>query len=217
MSPTRAGLAILIAASTACHSPAEPDPRIPPPVGTPTSMLMQPCEYAAKTTRCPVDAFWGDLYRSTRAVTTLGEWTSDTPSVVRIVDHHTLQSAAPGTAFVSIDYSGRRLTTKFRVLADGPPWRVFSGEFHVKVRDVSGQPIEGALVEITAGADAGLSATSDRFGEAVFVGETTCGPITARATKAGFHTWTGSATNCGRAGNGNWGSETLGPVVLTPS
>ena len=61
---------------------------------------------------------------------------------------------------------------------------------------------------------AGRSATSDRNGFATMRGLFVCGPITVRASKAGYRTWTSSAVSCGKAGNGNWGSESVGPVTM---
>lgn len=219
----RTGFTILLAAgvfvlAAGCGSPTEPDdPRVPPPVGTPTRLQMQPCEYVGQTARCAIDAIWGDLYRSTRTVTTTATWTSDTPGVVRIVNGSTLQSVSPGRALVTVAYQGQAETIPFQVLASGPPWRAFPrSEWIIKVTDTNGNPLEGVTVTVTEGAMAGVTATTDRNGFTHAQGEFVCGPTTVRATRPGYRDWIGSATECGRAGNGNWGSETIGPIQMTP-
>ena len=182
-------------------------------------MMFQPCEYGAQTAVCPLQAKWGDLYASFRMVTPEAQWSSNAPNIVRIVAPGTLQAVSPGDAEITATYNSRGLTATFRVFADGPPWLVSRGpglEYHIQVTDPQGAALEGVLVEIIAGTNAGRSATSDRFGRAIFRDEIVCGPITVRGTMAGYQQWTGSATRCGRAGNGNWGSETVGPVRMIP-
>ena len=204
--------------TTACGSPTEPDdPRVPPPVGTPTRLQVQSCEYIGQTARCPVDAIWGDLYRSTRTVTTTATWSSDSPGVLRIVNGFALQAVAPGAAIVTVEYQGRRETIPFRVLASGPPWRVSPhSEWILKVVDTNGTALEGATVTVIEGAMAGVTSTTDRNGFTHAQIDFICGPATVRVTRPGFHDWIGSATECGRGGNGNWGSETIGPIRMTP-
>ncbi len=216
----RAVCVLAIALSmTACESPTQADPRIPPAVGTPARLMIQPCEYGTATAQCPLEAIWGDLYRSSRMVTTEAQWTSSAPGVVRVGAPGTLQAVGPGDADVTMRYNDRELVATFRVFESGPPWYVLKGtsvEYHVQVRDDRDQRLEGVLVEIMAGGNAGQSAVSDSNGTAIFRGESACGPITVRGTKEGYQPWVGSATKCGRAGNGNWGSETVGPVVMRP-
>ena len=130
-----------------------------------------------------------------------------------------LQAIGPGTANITIEFNGRSRTEIFRVLADGPPWHALVGpsvEMIISVKDGSGAPLDGVTVEVIGGVMSGKSAVSDRSGFAHFPGEAICGPITARATKPGFREWIGSATLCGRLGNGNWGSEGIGPIIMTP-
>jgi hypothetical protein len=210
---------IALLAAAACESPTKPDPRIPPPIGTPTSMMLQPCEYGAEVAVCPVQARWGDLYASFRTVTSQAQWSSSAPHIVRVVGPGTLQAVGPGDAEITALYNSRGLTATFRVFAEGPPWLVSRGpglEYHIRVVDQQGAALEGVLVQITAGANAGRSAISDRSGSAIFRDEIVCGPITVRGSKDGYHDWIGSAVRCGRAGNGSWGSETIGPVQMIP-
>jgi hypothetical protein len=180
-------------------------------------MMFQPCEYGAQVAVCPVQARWGDLYASFRMVTSEAQWSSSAPDIVRVVAPGTLQAVSPGDAEITARYNERGLTARFRVFSEGPPWMVFRGpglEYHIQVTDQQGAALEGVLVEIIDGTNAGRTATSDRFGRAIFRDEIVCGPITVRGTMAGYQEWIGSAIRCGRGGNGNWGSETVGPVRM---
>lgn len=182
-------------------------------------MMFQPCEYGSHIAACAVLARWGDLYSSSRIVTSQAQWSSNAPNVVRVVAAGTLQAVGPGDAEITATFNSRGLTATFRVFSEGPPWLVTRGpgvEYHIHVTDQQGAPLEGVLVEMIAGTEAGRSATSDRSGRAIFHGEFVCGPITVRGSKAGYQDWTGSAVRCGRGGNGSWGSETVGPVRMVP-
>lgn len=212
--------AALVIAAMGCASPSEPDnPRVPPALGQPTALGLLPCEYGGSTSLCRLQAYWGDVLRSARDVTSEAQWSSSAPNIVRVTSAGVLQAVGPGEAAITTVYADRQLVSTFRVFGTGPPWYVLKGaaiEYHIKVEDERGAPLEGVLVEIIAGGNAGMRATSDAAGRAIFPGESVCGPITARGTKAGYREWVGSAIKCGRAGNGNWGSETVGPVVMTP-
>jgi hypothetical protein len=137
--------------------------------------------------------------------------------VVNLIAPGVLQAVTPGDADVTVSYNGAQITGRFHVFDEGPPWYVSRGvEYHVQVRAENGDRLEGVLVEIIAGGNAGLQALSDGFGQAIFRGDIVCGPITVRGTKPEYREWMGSATLCGKAGNGNWGSEIVGPVVMIP-
>lgn len=158
----------------------------------------------------------GDLYATELNATDEAQWSSASPNVVRIVGPGVLRAVVPGDALITARFRGYQQETRFRVLADGPPWRLYTGEYHVQVRDANDAFLEGVNVEILAGGNAGMQAVSDRFGRAIFVGDSVCGPITVRGTKTGYRDWIGSAIKCGRGGNGNWGSETVGPLRMVP-
>ena len=208
--------ALLLVGTIGCDSPLSPDPRVPPAVGTPTSLHLDPCEYGPDFARCPAIATWGYLYSAVRNVTEEAVWSSGSPAVARVVGPGLLRAVAPGEAVVIVEFEGFQHRVIFRVLSDGPPWRVYQGEYHVQVRDAQDAPLEGVTVDIIAGGNAGMRAVSDRAGRAIFVGDSVCGPITVRGTRTGYQDWTGSAIKCGRGGNGNWGSETVGPVRMIP-
>lgn len=209
--------ALAVTHVSGCGSPTAPDPRVLPQVGPPTTLMMNPCEYVETFTRCPVVASWGyPLYASRRDVTSEASWSTSAPNIAGIVGPGTMRSVAPGAVDIMVAFGGQELTVPFRVIGDGPPWRVYPGEYHIQVTDANGVRLEGVLVEIISGANAGMSAISDRSGTAILLGEHVCGPITVRATKAGYHEWLGSATRCGKGGNGNWGSEGVGPVRMIP-
>jgi hypothetical protein len=177
---------------------------------------MQPCEYVGERARCAVSAVWGDLYSTSLDVTDEAQWASSAPAVARVVGPGLLQGVAPGDAHITVQFRGYEQTTKFRVLSEGPPWRVYAGEYHIQVTDASGAALEGVLVAIVAGGNEGWQTVSDANGRAIFVGDSVCGPITVRGTKPGYRDWVGSAIKCGQAGNGRWGSETVGPVRMIP-
>ena len=217
--PIRASRALALLSGLAlvagCASPT--DPRLPAATGTPTSMSMSPCEYGPTlTTRCAMVAAWGDLYRTERDVTLDSTWSGNLPDIVRPIAPGVLQSGTPGEAEIAVQYRGRTTTVRFRVLPVGPPWRVYSGEYHIPVVDASNAALEGVTVAVTAGANVGKQAVSQRNGTAIFVGDFVCGPITVRGTKTGYQDWLGSAVVCGRGGNGSWGSEAVGPVRMIP-
>ncbi len=197
-----------------CASPT--DPRIPDTTGAPTSVSMSPCEYGADSTKCAVVAAWGDLYRTERDVTLEAAWSITLSNIVHLAAPGVLQPGAAGDAEVVVKYRGRATTVRFRVLPAGPPWRVYSGEHHIRVVDANNVGLEGVDVTVTAGANIGRQAVSNRTGEAIFVGDLVCGPISVRGSKAGYEDWMGSATECGRGSNGAWGSEALGPVRMIP-
>jgi hypothetical protein len=179
-------------------------------------MLMQPCEYGGELARCAVWAIWGDLYSTRLDVTDEAQWASSAPAVARVVEPGVLQGVAAGDAHITVEFRGYQQTTKFHVLSEGPPWRVYAGEYHILVIDETGAALEGVLVAIIAGGNAGRVTVSDRNGRAIFVGDSICGPITVRGVKPGYREWVGSAIKCGRAGNGQWGSESVGPVLMIP-
>lgn len=201
----------------ACDSPTRPDPRIPPQVGPPTFLTLENCEYELQIARCPLLARWGYLYSSSRIVTGEARWSSSDPNVVRVTLPGVLRAIAPGTTEIDVSFNGVDLRAQFRVFGEGPPWKVNTNvAYHIQVLDHNGEPFEGVLVEIIAGGNAGLQAVSNQFGEAIFRGDIVCGPISVRGTRQGYREWVGSAIGCGRAGNGNWGSETVGPVRMIP-
>jgi len=179
-------------------------------------MRLDPCEFGPDFARCPAIARWGDLYSTELNATEEAQWSSASPNVVVVVRPGLLRAVTQGDAVITVQFRDYQLQTKFRVLSEGPPWRVYTGEYHVQVRDGNDLAIEGVTVEIIAGGNAGLQAVSDRFGRAIFIGDSVCGPITVRGTKTGYRDWVVSAIKCGRAGNGNWGSETVGPVRMIP-
>ncbi len=205
----------------ACESsPTQPDdPRVPPAVGTPTRLMLQPCAYETTVARCPLEAIWGDLYRSSRMVTTQSQWTSGAPGVVRVTAPGSLQAVAPGDADITMRFNGRELVETFRVFESGPPWRVSKGpsiEYLIRVQDDRATPLDGVLVEIIGGGNAGRQTISSNGGRASFPGDFVCGPITVRATKDGYQPWVRSTTNCVSAGNPYWSSESVSPVVMIP-
>src|SRR5688572_14080327 len=78
------GLASVLFGLACGESPTAPDRRIPPPVGTPTRLMLAPCEYGVRFASCSVRAIWGlGGYVSSRLVTAEAKWTSSAPQAVR--------------------------------------------------------------------------------------------------------------------------------------
>ena len=126
-----------------------------------------------------------------------------------------IQRVAPGDAAIRISYGGLTYSVLFRVLADGPPWRMETyGGANFVVRDQDGKGVGGVLVEMTAGAMAGNRGVSGPTGVVEVGSFFVCGPGTVRASKAGYQTWTRSWVFCGNGGNGAWGSEGFSPVMI---
>lgn len=199
-----------------CSSPTEPDdPRAPPPIGIPATLEIGHCEYLSSQANCPLLASWGDLYRSHRNVAVRAEWVSTAPTVVRISRRGILERVAPGEAEVRAHFNGKTTSQRFRVLAEGPPWKIQPFTTRVNVRDLNGRPLEGVLVEITAGPMAGGSSVTDRHGSATVWNEFICGPVTVRLSKVGYRTRTRSFVNCGRDLHGQWGHDNVaGPIKM---
>jgi hypothetical protein len=200
-------LAFAMALTAGCASPTEPAPS-----GTPRSLDLGHCEYLDSTANCPVYAVYD---RPVVEVTQHAEWVSVTPRVVRIRSRGTLQRLEPGRAEIRVSFNGKTASFTFLVLANGPPWKTLPFRTLVNVRDQNGQPLEGVLVEITAGAMSGGSRTTDSRGSAAVWEEFICGPATLRLSKAGYRTLTRSLLNCGTGGDGSWGSEALDqPITM---
>ena len=180
-----------------CSSPSAPDPRVPPPVGTPTHLMFQACTYGPQSATCHIQAKWGELYASYRDVTTDAAWFSDAPSVVRVASPGTLLGGAPGDAHVNVTYEGAVAVGYFHVYPGEPvPWQFWPDAVTpVRIVDVAGNAVEGATLDVVSLHNAGMQAVSDRIGTAT-LRAVVCGPITVRVSKAGYSTWTGSWFMC---------------------
>ena len=116
--PTVAVLLIVVG----CNSSTAPDPRVVPAVGPPTSLRLQPCMYGPQVTTCPVEAKWGYLYSTVQDVTTVAEWSSSAPTVVRVIGPGRLIAETPGDAEITVTYLGVILKETFRAYDREPPW-----------------------------------------------------------------------------------------------
>jgi hypothetical protein len=93
-SPVLLAIGMLVA----CDSPTEPDPRFPPATGSPSRLAVTRWDFDARITTVQVQADWGDLYRTTRDVTTEATWQSSDLSVMRIPRPGQVESVSPGEA-----------------------------------------------------------------------------------------------------------------------
>ena len=151
-----------------------------------------------------VEASWGASYPSFRDVTDEATWESDAPEVARVVGPGRIASASPGDAELRIMYRGVTLARHLRVFPGESPLLVLERSYNSyvsgRVRDSSipglSNGVEGAAVEVIAGHNSGLTGLTDKGGYYRFYPPFVCGPITLRASKAGFGDAVASSTAC---------------------
>jgi hypothetical protein len=198
---------VALATAAGCgESPVAPDPRIPPTTGAPDVVRLEAWmfDFTARVTRVRANAQWGYLYSAFKDVTNEARWTVDNASVLSLAAG-TLTPRGPGDATLGVEYRGVTTAAHIRVYSGEPPWLVIEGNpsstYVVgRVRDAT-QPdtargIEGVTVEIVDGHNAGRVTTTDMFGQYQFGAPFVCGPVTCRATKAGYATTVASSVMC---------------------
>jgi Carboxypeptidase regulatory-like domain len=190
-------------------SPAAPDARFPPTVGSPTNLTITDWKFLATETTARAEATWGYLYSTSRDVTAEAEWHSSEPDVAVVTGPGRLVSRAPGDALIQVAFNGITVSRHVRVYQGESPLLVlepdYNSEVQGSIRDVAGVPVSSASVEIIGGHNAGRTALSDANGSYRFLPPFVCGPLTARATKSGFGEATGSSVMC---------MEGLPPLVM---
>ena len=193
--------------AVACGSPTAPDPRVPPATGSPTRLLITAWDFGARVTSVRVQAIWGELYRTERDVTTEATWSSSDSGVMRIFRPGQLESAGPGEATLTITFRDVSISEVMRVYPGESPLRVITcdpkscyvSDTIYDARTTSGPNnvyLDGVLVEIISGHNAGMTATTDRNGWYYFYPPFVCGPITVRASKSGYRTRVNSSVMC---------------------
>lgn len=198
----------------ACGSPTQPDPRIAQPIGSPDRLTVIQWVFGPFVTTARVEARWGSLYGTSKEVTSEALWQSSDLSVMRVTRSGEVQSVAPGDATLQITYRDVTIKHKMRVFSGEPPLLVMTPEtvtyMSSTIRD-STRPndrgIEGVLVEIIAGHNAGRSSITDQHGWFYFYPPYVCGPMTMRLTKQGYRERVISFMAC------EWGSPDFS---LTP-
>jgi hypothetical protein len=184
-----------------CQSPTEPDPRVVPAVGSPSRLSVMQWDFGSQITAVRVEAKWGTLYATTEEVTTEAAWQSSDPSVMRVVRAGQIASVSPGDATLTISYRDVSISHLMRVFSGESPLLVLTAETTTYVgshiRDAAtGLGIEGVLVEIMAGHNAGRTATTERGGWFAFHPPFVCGPLTLRASKTGYRARVGTSVMC---------------------
>lgn len=198
----------------ACGSPTRPDPRIAQPIGSPDRLAVIQWKFGPLVTTARVEARWGFLYATSKEVTSEALWQSSDVSVMRVTRSGELQSVAPGDATLHISYRDVSITHLMRVFPGEPPVLVMTPEtvtyMSSTIRD-STRPddrgIEGVLVEIISGHNAGRTSITDQYGSFYFYPPYVCGPMTMRLTKQGYREKVISFAAC------EWGSPDFS---LTP-
>ena len=202
-----AALALTLAAvgATACgSSPVSPDQRIPPTTGPPDALLIIDWNFGAAATTARAEATWGHLYSTSRDVTHEAVWESGAPQITTVVTPGRLLSVSEGDAELRVTFRGVTVVHHLRVFSGEPPWPILeagsttyvSGAVRNAAGTSPGNGIEGATVEIVEGHNRGRSTTTDRAGYYYFYPPFLCGPITVRATKAGFRDAVASSIMC---------------------
>jgi len=191
------GIAALAVLIVGCNSPTASDSRVPPAVGTPTNLTLELCSFGPQSTSCRVQARWGELYATYLDVTTVAVWSTNAPAVVQVAGPGTLVASEPGVAQVTVAYQGATAIGYFRVFPGEPiPWQFWPDAVTpVRIVDSIGHPIEDATIDVVSVHNAGMQAQSDQFGNAT-LHAVVCGPMTARANKAGDSTSTESWFMC---------------------
>jgi hypothetical protein len=165
----------------ACGSPTHPDPRCDDVTGlhascTPYGGGLQ-CLAITNTYCGPGD--------DVSAQTT---WTSSAPEIVTVTPTGSAQSVSPGDAQLHASYRGLQTVVNVKVIAGQPPLPTFEIDAAVLAGPacrVTGHGVPGVLVTVTAGLNAGASATTDENGSFALP-DMVDGPITLRASKTGY-------------------------------
>lgn len=186
-----------------CDSPTQPDPRVAPAIGSPTRLAVMQWRFGSQITSIRIQATWGSLYSSQREVTSDATWHSSDTAVVRIPRAGQVESAASGSATLTITYRDVSITEELRVFPGESPLPLLTTSNTTYVADAirdatrpTDRGVEGVLVEILSGHNAGRSATTDANGWYYFYPPFVCGPVTARASKPGYRTRVGSSVMC---------------------
>jgi hypothetical protein len=208
---------ITLSAEGCGSQPTQPDPRIPPAVGPPSSMQINTWHFGTSTSTAHVIATWGDLYSTSRDVTAEARWTSSSPDIMAVTGPGALTSVSPGDADVRAEFNGVAVVQSLRVYVGEGPLMVtdcanptscfYTDAVRDSTRSFPSNGIEGAIVTITSGHNAGRSAVTDKNGYFQFFSPLVWGPITIRASKSGY-----------RDGEVSWimGETSSPPLLLVP-
>ena len=167
-----------------------------PAVGPPWSLSVD-WTFGSTQTAARAWATWGDFYSTTLDVTADATWLSSSPDIVAVSAPGRFVSRAPGDAQVQVEFGGFTVSRHLRVYEGEPPWLVLeAGEILATIRDTSGRAVAGVTVDIIGGHNAGRTTVTDAFGWYRYLPPFVCGPVTARATKAGYREAIASSVMC---------------------
>ena len=183
--------------AAACQStPTEPN-QVPLP---PTLLQLVDWNFDTSVTTARVQALWLVFEGPPVDVTSRATWESSAPGVLAIDGPGRMVTIAPGEADVRVTYREVVKTQFFRVFAGEPPWPAYRAgeavEFHGTVRDAGSTGLAGVRVDVIGGYNAGKTATTGNGGGYILHPPLVCGPITVRASKAGYHDATASSVMC---------------------
>lgn len=179
------GLAMLCAACGDKSSPTTPSSSPPPPNATVRAVVLSSTPTSASTFQLAARADLSD--NTSRDVTTLAKWDTSNPALASISAAGVLTVLGSGQIEVRATYE--TMTGTLGLLVSAPPRPdIFSiSGVAIETPPVS-KVLSGVVVKITAGADAGLSTTTDAGGLYRF-SEIKPGPVTIEATHDGFLLW----------------------------
>lgn len=194
-------LAMFALSVSACEStPAGPDATTIPPA----LLQIVGWNFGTSTTTARVNAHWIGREPSLVDVTTLAAWDSSAPGVLAVVGPGRLIAVASGEADLHVTYRGAVASRYFRVFAGEPPWPAYRAGDPVTIGDVvrdartpsSTNGIDSVRIEVIGGHNTGCVVTTDATGRYTLHPPFVCGPVTMRATKAGYQTATASSVMC---------------------
>jgi hypothetical protein len=191
-------LSVVACLSAACSgTPTAPDHSVPPSTsGAPAHLQDVSWTFSTAATTVQAQATWGFLYTTSEDVTNEATWTVDAPQVAKVVLPGVLAAISPGDVQLTIAYRGLTLVRHLRVFEGESPLLVLESGYTTFVMGRVSNDVEGATVEVISGHNAGLSTVTDKGGYYRFYPPFVCGPLTVRASKAGYADAVASSIMC---------------------
>jgi hypothetical protein len=195
-----ASLTVLIA----CGSPTQPGPGVAQPIGSPTRLAVIEWRFGERITSIRVQATWGHDRPTSLDVTSEAALVSTDTAVMRVTGAGQIESVSAGNATLQVSYRDVRIEHSLRVFPGESPLLVITGgHMSATVYDATttgpnARRIDGVLVEILSGHNAGFTSITDQHGWYYFYPPFVCGPITMRASKPGYRERVGSSVACER-------------------
>jgi hypothetical protein len=125
---------------------------------------------------------------------------------MRIARPGQVESVGPGEATIAITFRDVSISEVMRVYPGESPLRVITCDpqschvsdtiYDATTSGANRTRLEGVLVEIISGHNAGMTSMTDQQGRYYFYPPFVCGPITARASKSGYRERVSSSVMC---------------------